>query len=144
MIGKRPSNHFGRLNLHVASPIDLETMATDGAVLDVLSWGYETAVRGGMGISSAIELSDRVRTKTGTLHDRANSLIRWQATHSAAYGLIGGLCGGPAAVVALPAASVLATLVRLRMIAAIAHLGDHDIMTDEVRVFAYACLCGNG
>jgi hypothetical protein len=30
------------------------------------------------------------------------------------------------------------------MIAAIAHLGDHDIWNDEVRTFAYACLCGAG
>jgi hypothetical protein len=34
--------------------------------------------------------------------------------------------------------------IQLRMVAAIAHLGGHDVRSDEVRTFAYACLCGSG
>jgi hypothetical protein len=129
---------------HIFTPACREAIATDPSVLKALAWGYETAIGGRIvGMDSAAEVGDRFREGAGTLQERTNSLIRWQGARSGACGFFFSL-GGPAAMLTVPLSAALVTFVQLRMIAAIAHMGDHDIESEQVRTFAYACLCGNG
>ena len=44
--------------------------------------------------------------------------------------------------VAIPANITSVLYVQIRMIAAIAHLGGHDIRSDQVQTLVYACMCG--
>ena len=58
-----------------------------------------------------------------------------------------GFLSGLGSVLTLPAAipANLASVifVQIRMIAAIAHLGGHDMRTDRVRTLCYVCMCGS-
>jgi hypothetical protein len=78
------------------------------------------------------------------LIENVNSLIRWQNTKSATSGFLSGLGGVIVMPVAIPANITSVILVQIRMVAAIAHMGGHDLKSDEVKTFVYACLAGNG
>ncbi|MFE7060790.1 EcsC family protein [Sutcliffiella sp. NPDC057660] len=95
-------------------------------------------------MDNAIELAENYLSKNGTLVENANSLIRWQNTKSATSGYLSGLGGLIVMPVAIPANITSVILVQIRMVAAIAHMGGHDLKSDEVKTFVYACLVGNG
>ncbi|MGM0845005.1 MAG: EcsC family protein [Bacillota bacterium] len=118
---------------------------THDSIMKVLDWSYEKAVNGGIpGMDTAIELADNYSSKSGTLIENVNSLIRWQNTKSATSGFLSGLGGLIVMPVAIPANITSVILVQMRMVAAIAHMGGHDLKSDEVKTFVYACLAGNG
>ncbi|MBM7618528.1 uncharacterized protein (DUF697 family) [Bacillus tianshenii] len=115
------------------------------AIMKALDWSYDKAVNGGIpGMDNAIELAENYLSKNGTLIENANSLIRWQNTKSATSGFLSGLGGLIVMPVAIPANITSVILVQIRMVAAIAHMGGHDLKSDEVKTFVYACLAGNG
>ncbi|WP_050933347.1 EcsC family protein, partial [Vibrio harveyi] len=74
---------------------------------------------------------------------QANSLIRWQNTKAGTSGFLTGLGGLITMPVTLPANITSVMYVQIRMIAAIAHLGGHDLKDDRVKAMVYACLTGN-
>lgn len=118
---------------------------TQDAIMKALDWSYDKAVNGGIpGMDTAIELAENYSSKKGTLIENANSLIRWQNTKSATSGFLSGLGGLIVMPVAVPANITSVILVQMRMVAAIAHMGGHDLKSDEVKTFVYACLAGNG
>ena len=79
----------------------------------------------------------------GTLPEKVNSLIRWQKTKAVVSGFVTGLPGMIALPVTVPANISVVLLVQVRMIAAIAIMGGHDVRDDRVRTLVYACLAGN-
>jgi hypothetical protein len=115
--------------------------ATSGFVIQMLDRAYDAAVDGAMGTRSAIELAERFEGHEGTPRQRAGALIRWQVASSSACGAIVGL-GGPLTAVAAPLGVAAVGYLQLRMIAAVACMGGHDVRSDAVRSFAYTCLCG--
>jgi uncharacterized protein (DUF697 family) len=118
---------------------------THDAIMKALDWSYDKAVNGGIpGMDTAIELAENYSRKRGTLIENANSLIKWQNTKSATSGFLSGLGGIIVMPVTIPANITSVILVQMRMVAAIAHMGGHDLKSDEVRTFVYACLAGNG
>lgn len=118
---------------------------TQDAIMKALDWSYDKAVNGGLpGIDTAIELAQNYEKKSGSLIENVNSLIRWQNTKSATSGFLSGLGGVIVMPVAIPANITSVILVQIRMVAAIAHMGGHDLKSDEVKTFVYACLAGNG
>jgi len=118
---------------------------THDTIMKALDWSYDKAINGGIpGMDTAIELAENYSNKRGTLIENANSLIRWQNTKSATSGFLSGLGGVIVMPVAIPANITSVILVQMRMVAAIAHMGGHDLKSDEVRTFVYACLAGNG
>jgi uncharacterized protein (DUF697 family) len=118
---------------------------THDAIMKALDWSYDKAVNGGIpGMDTATELADNYSSKSGTLIENANHLIRWQNTKSATSGFLSGLGGVIVMPIAIPANITSVILVQVRMVAAIAHMGGHDLKSDEVRTFVYACLAGNG
>jgi EcsC protein family len=118
---------------------------THDAIMKALDWSYDKAVNGGIpGMDTATELADNYSIKSGTLIENANSLIRWQNTKSATSGFLSGLGGVIVMPIAIPANITSVILVQMRMVAAIAHMGGHDLKSDEVKTFVYACLAGSG
>ena len=77
------------------------------------------------------------------MKDQVNALIRWQNTKSATSGFVTGFGGLITLPVTIPANLASVLYIQLRMIAAIAIMGGHDVKDDRVRTLAYACLCGN-
>lgn len=120
-----------------------ESRADPHAVLRVLDWTYDRAIEGVGGIDSARALADEYMATEGTLHERAERLIRWQVAKSSASGFLSGLGGAVTLPITIPANITSVMYVQLRMIGAIAHMGGHDVQSDRVRTLAYTCLLGN-
>jgi len=135
--GNLPSN-----NLH-DSDTSLWNKVTNLDAVGVLNSLYAQTLGGVPGTDSAYELANEYMKESGSLSSKVDSLIRWQNGKCAASGFITGLGG----LITLPA-SIAADLsvnvyVQLRMVAAIAYMGNHDLKSDKVRTFAYLALCGS-
>lgn len=116
---------------------------SEGVLFRTLDWAYGKAVDGLPGLETAQEIAEDYARAGGSSRDQANSLIRWQVVKAGTSGFLTGLGGLMTMPVTLPANLASVLYIQLRMVAAIAHLGGHDIRSDEVRTFAYACLCGS-
>lgn len=112
-------------------------------IMQALDWAYEKAVNGVSGLDSASELAESYMNKGGTLTDQSNSLIRWQNTKAGTSGFMTGLGGIITMPITIPANITSVLYVQIRMIAAIAHIGGHDLSDDRVKSLVYACLAGN-
>lgn len=116
---------------------------TESKVMKALDWAYDKAVNGVAGLDSAYDLANDYKKQGGSRTDQANSLIRWQNTKAGTSGFVTGLGGLITMPIAIPANITSVMYVQIRMIAAIAYLGDHDIKDDRVKAMVYACLTGN-
>lgn len=112
-------------------------------MMQALDWAYEKSVNGIGGFDSAEELANSYQGKYDSTLKQANMLIRFQNTKSAFSGFVTGLGGIITLPVALPANITSVLLVQVRMIAAIAHLGGHDIRDDRVKTMVFSCLVAN-
>ena len=113
------------------------------AMTKLLNWSYEKAVNGLPGMGTAEELARDYMKGGGNIIDQVNSLIRWQNTKCATSGFLTGVGGLITLPVAIPANISSVIYVQLRMIAAIAYMGGHDLRNDRVKTMAFACLCGS-
>jgi EcsC family protein len=116
----------------------------EGIIMKALDYAYDKAVNGIPGFDSAREMAENYISKGGKRVDMANSLIRWQNTKAGTSGFLTGLPGVIAMPFTVPANIASVLYVQVRMIAAIAHLGGHDIKDDKVKTLVYACMAGNG
>ena len=108
---------------------------------ELLDWGYDKAIQGGMGIESAYELAEEYRDKYG-VDKGIDKLITVQLTKCGTSGFLSGLGGIMTLPIAIPANVSSVIFIQLRMIAAIAHLRGYDLKSDEVRTFVYTALTG--
>lgn len=116
---------------------------TESKIMQTLDWAYDKAINGVPGLDSAQEMAQDYLKGDGSLVDKANSLIRWQNTKAGTSGFLSGLGGFALMPVTIPANITSVMYVQVRMIAAIAHMGGHDLENDRVKALVYACLCGN-
>lgn len=124
----------------------------ESTLMKALEWAYEQGLAGipGLGFESVVELAASYRRdENGQPNaeetDRAvRRLIRWQVAKAGGAGFVTGLGGLLILPLTMPANIAAVLLVQLRMIAAIAHLGGHDIHSDQVRTMCFLCVCGNG
>ena len=116
---------------------------TEQTIMTALDFAYEKAINGVAGLDSASELAESYLKEDGELIDKANSLIRWQNTKAATSGFLTGLGGLLVMPVTIPANLTSVYFVQIRMIAAIAQMGDYDVRDDKVKSLIYACLVGN-
>lgn len=116
---------------------------TEGAIMRALDFAYDKAVNGVVGMDSASEIAESYMKVEGSKIDQANSLIRWQNAKAGTSGFLTGLGGIIVMPVTIPANIASVMYVQVRMIAAIAHLGGHDLKDDRVKTLVYACLTGN-
>ncbi len=113
------------------------------ALVKVLDWAYDKAIDGVPGLETAEEMGEDYLKGDGSLRDKVDSLIRWQVVKASTSGFVTGLGGVLTLPVAIPANLASVMYVQLRMIAAIAHMGGHDVRDDRVKALCYACLCGS-
>ncbi len=116
---------------------------TQNKIMQALDWGYEKAVNGVPGLDSAQKLAEDYLSGNGTLHDKVNSLIRWQIAKAGTSGFLTGLGGLLTMPVAIPANLASVIYVQIRMIAAIAYMGGYDLKNDKMKSLIYVCLAGN-
>ncbi|MDB5054117.1 MAG: hypothetical protein JWM44_2167 [Bacilli bacterium] len=114
------------------------------ATLKLLNWAYEKAVCGFAKTKSAQELADEYLRREGTLEEKIDALIRSQTAKSAVSGFLTGLGGLPTLPFSVPASILSSLCIQLRLVSAIACMCRYDINRDEVKMLAFACLCGNG
>lgn len=116
---------------------------SESKIMQALDWAYDKAINGVAGLDSASELAESYMQKDCSFIDKANSLIRWQNTKAGTSGFLTGLGGIITMPVTLPTNITSVMYVQIRMIAAIAHIGGHDVRDDRVKSLVYACLAGN-
>lgn len=116
---------------------------TADKLFQVMDWIYDKAIHGAPGLDSASEMANNYGSRGGTLLDQVNSLIRWQNTKAGTSGFLTGLGGLIMMPVTLPLNVTSVIYVQIRMIAAIAHMGGHDLKDDRVKTLVYVCLTGN-
>lgn len=116
---------------------------TTRKIMQVLDWTYDKAINGIPGLDSASGMAQNYLNGDGSLVDKANALIRWQNTKAGTSGFLSGLGGIVLMPVTIPANISSVIYVQVRMIAAIAHMGDHNLEDDRVKSLVYACMCGN-
>lgn len=116
---------------------------SESKIMQALDWAYDKAINGVSGLDSASELADSYMKTNSSPVDMVNSLIRWQNTKAGTSGFLTGLGGIITMPVTIPANIASVMYVQIRMIAAIAHIGGHDIKDDRVKTLVYACLTGN-
>jgi len=116
---------------------------TESKIMQALDWSYDKAINGVPGFDSAIEMAEDYMKSGDSPYNQANSLIRWQNTKAGTSGFVSGLGGILTMPVAIPANISSVMYVQIRMIAAIAYMGGHDLYDDRVKSLVYACLTGN-
>lgn len=116
---------------------------TESKIMQVLDWAYDKSINGVAGLDSASELAADYIKQDGSRIDQVNSLIRWQNTKAGTSGFLTGLGGIITMPVAIPANITSVMYIQIRMIAAIAHMGEHDLKDDCVKSLVYVCLTGN-
>ncbi|WP_312318859.1 EcsC family protein [Stenotrophomonas sp.] len=116
---------------------------TESKIMQALDFAYEKAMTGLPGLDSAVEMAESYMKESGSLEDRANSLVRWQNTKAATSGFVTGLGGLLVMPVTIPANLASVYFIQIRMIAAIAHMAGYDVRDDKVKAMVYACLTGN-
>ncbi|MBC7514549.1 MAG: EcsC family protein [Herminiimonas sp.] len=122
---------------------DTETSTAVSKVRSSFDWIYGKAVGGAMGAGSAHQMGEYYLRRTGTLEAKVNALIRWQNTKAGTAGFITGLGGIMLMPLTLPLNLSSVMYLQVRMVAAIAHMGGHDLDEDEIKMLVYLCLCGN-
>jgi hypothetical protein len=121
----------------------MDNEVTPSKIMQALDWAYDKAINGIPGLDSAEEMAVSYLKGDGTLTDKVNSLIRWQNTKAGTSGFLSGLGGVIVMPITIPANITSVMYVQVRMIAAIARMGDHDLSSDRVKALVYTCLCGN-
>jgi hypothetical protein len=112
-------------------------------IMKALDWAYYKALNGIPGLDSAGKMAQKYMALDGTLHEKANSLIRSQNIKAGTSGFITGIGGLMTLPVAIPANLASILYIQIRMIAAIARLGGYDLREDKVKTMVFICLVGN-
>lgn len=120
------------------------TKINKGIIAKTLDWAYSKAVSGFTGVDSAYDLGNSYLAQEGSLEDQVDSLIKWQVAKAATSGFVTGLGGVMIMPLTVPANIASVIYVQIRMIAAIAYMGGHDIREDRVKSLIYICMVGNG
>jgi hypothetical protein len=112
-------------------------------LMTVLDKTYELALNGIPGMDTVEELAQDYLDGEGTIADKVNRLIRFQNAKTFTSGFVTGLGDLITLPVAIPLNISSVLYVQVRMIAAIAHMGGHDIRKDQVKAMVFVCVCGN-
>lgn len=113
-------------------------------IIQALNWFCDQAIDGLPRLISAEDLAKQYLERDGLLQDKVRLLIRAQTEKAAALGLLLGSAGLITLPIAIPADLASVLFIQLRMVAAIAYMGDPNITKDEMRTFALLCLTGHG
>lgn len=116
---------------------------TESTMQKALNFAYDKAVNGVAGLDSAQELAESYMKDNNSKLKQVNSLIRWQNSKAGTSGFITGFGGLLVMPITLPANITSVLYLQIRMIAAIAYMGGHDVKDDRVKALIYTSLLGN-
>lgn len=124
------------------SPGKNEEMTGEKAAA-ILSAIYEKALDGVPKVSRSVdELSHDYTSRFDVPERAAKELVKYQVLKCGTSGFITGLGGLITLPVAIPANIGSVLYVQMRMVAAIAKIGDYDVRSDQVQTLVYMCLTG--
>ena len=114
-------------------------------VAEILNWAYAKALEGypAVGIESAQEMAESYLKGEGSIQDKVDSLISWQKAKAGTSGFINGFGGFALMPITIPANLGSVIYMQVRMIAAIAYIGGHNLKDDKVQSLVFLCLVGN-
>jgi hypothetical protein len=116
---------------------------SESKLLQALDYAYDKAVNGVVGLDSAVEMAEGYLRRPGSVNEQVSALIRWQKVKAGTSGFLTGSSGIILMPVTIPANVASVLYVQIRMIAAVAHMGGHDLHDDRVRTLCYVCMAGN-
>ncbi len=114
-----------------------------GTLVKTLDLAYEKALKGLPGLGSAVDLAKSYMNNRNDPIKNADRLIKYQSVKAGGVGFITNLGGLLTLPVTIPADLSSIIYIQLRMIAAIAYMGGHDLRDDRIKTLAFACLLGN-
>ena len=115
----------------------------ESRMMQTLSHIYNKIVEGVPGMQNAMEMGDEYKHQVkGPLRDRADALIRAQNMKAGAQGFVTSLGGLPFLPATIPANIIALLYVWIRMSAAIAHIGGHDVATEETKALVFLTILG--
>ena len=113
-------------------------------ITNSLNIAYEKAINGWSKFDSAEKLaSDHLTKNNNDPLLAAHSIVRLHSSTSGLSGFVTGLGGLLTLPIAIPLNITSVIFIQLRMIAAIAHLGGHDLKSDQVQKNVYSALVKN-
>jgi hypothetical protein len=121
----------------------MRKLGDHSSFMKILDWAYERALSGIPSLDTAGEMAQKYMELGGTIHDKANALIRRQNLKAGSSGFITGVGGLIMLPIAIPANLASVLYIQIRMIAAIAHMGGHNLRDDKVKMLVFMCLAGN-
>ena len=121
-----------------------DVLLSEQQMITILDTIYAKAIDGVPKVSKSVDdLASSYLKKYKTPEEAARSLIKYQLAKCGTSGFLTGLGGLVTLPVALPANITSVLYVQMRMIAAIAQIGEFDINSDQVQTLVYACLTGS-
>ncbi|QWR77476.1 EcsC family protein [Candidatus Magnetomonas plexicatena] len=115
----------------------------EGMLMKALDYCYERSVNGLPGLDTAEEFARNYSCGSGSIESKAKRLVNIQTAKAGVSGFVTGIGGIITLPVAIPANLGSILYLQIRMIAAVAVMGGHDIRTDEIKSLVYLCLCGS-
>lgn len=149
LFGREPSEAafreaLGTAGVMVVDQAEPENGAIATTIINAINWGYDRVIEDDIpGLHGAKRLANEYLAQSNNAEAAIDSLIKWQTANAGTLGFVAGMGGILTMPVTLPANVASAIYLQLRLIATIAHLRGHDIRTDKVRTFSYACLVGS-
>lgn len=104
---------------------------------------YDTVVDGTVVMSAPEAIAASYLADNVSPEAAARSLVNWQSGKAGAAGFVTGLGGIVTLPVTIPANLVATLTLQIQMIAAIAHMGGHDVRSEKVRTLVFIALTGN-
>jgi len=112
-------------------------------ILQALDDAYYKAINGISGFDSAQEMAGDYMKNGVDAISNCNSLIRWQNKIAGTNGFLKSINGRIKIPVAIPVNLASVIYVQLRMVAAIAFIGGHDVKDIRIKALVFLCMAGN-
>lgn len=112
-------------------------------MVQALNMAYDLALNGIPGMETVEELADSYLKKGANDKDSCNELIKWQIAKATTAGFMTNMGGIITMPVGLPTNLMAVFYIQIRMIAAIAVIGGHNVKSDRVKTLVLLCLCGS-
>lgn len=116
---------------------------TTRTLMPALNHIYDTVVDGSVMMTGPEVMAAQYLSANGSPEAAARSLVNWQSGKAGAAGFVTGLGGLITLPVAIPANLAATLTLQIQMIAAIAHMGGHDVRSEKVRTLVFIALTGN-
>lgn len=116
---------------------------TTKTFLPALNRIYDTVVDGSVMMTAPDAMAAQYLSANSSPEAAARSLVNWQSGKAGAAGFVTGLGGLITLPVAIPANLAATLALQIQMIAAIAHMGGHDVRSEKVRTLVFIALTGN-